>query len=69
MKKLLIISLSLLLLTVNVKAIEKSIFDYSSGIDGRVTQKTIVTKLDSNDKSDTFIISSKTGIYIKKIDG
>lgn len=62
MKKIIVILL--LLITLNVKAI--SINDYSNGIDGRIIQKSILTKLDQKDTEDSLIISSKTGIYINK---
>ncbi len=63
MKKLLLI-LSLFMI-INVKG-KESINDYSNGIDGKIIQKSISIKLDSNDTEDSLILSSKTGIYIKK---
>lgn len=62
MKKIILIVL--LLFTINVNA--SSIKDYSNGIDARITQKSIITKLDNNKES--LIISSETGIYIKTDD-
>ncbi len=66
MKKILFFVMFFLL--IDVKAMETSVFDYSSGIDASIKQKTIVTKLNINDKSDSYIISSNTGIYIKNED-
>lgn len=66
MKKIVFIMIFFLL--VNVKALEPSVFNYSGGVDASIKQKTIVTKLNINDKNDSYIISSNTGIYIKNED-
>jgi hypothetical protein len=48
---------------INVNALEKSINDYSYGVDGRVVIKSISEKM-NEDEEESLILSTSTGIYI-----
>ncbi len=63
MKKILFV-LSLVLF-VNVNALDKSIYNFSSGVDGSVIQKTIITNIDETSGKQSYILASNTGVYIK----
>lgn len=54
----------LLLGIINVNALEKSIINYSYGVDGRVSTKSISAKMNESDETNSIILSTITGIYI-----
>lgn len=66
MKKILI--LILILFVVNVKALDQSIYNFSSGVDASVVKKTFTTNIDNSNDKESFILTSNTGIYIKNED-
>lgn len=67
MKKILLILL--LFFIINVKALEKSIYNYTSGVNGAVIQKSFMGNLNRKENKESLIISSNTGIYIKNSEG
>lgn len=66
MKKILL--LILILFVVDVKALDQSIYNFSSGVDASVVNKTFTTNIDNSSNKESYILTSNTGIYIKNED-